>query len=288
MITLKPPAKINWSLYVLDRRDDGYHNILSLMQCIGLYDTMTFEQASAIEFQSDMRIPKEMNLVFRAAIALREAAGKDLGARIVLKKEVPTRAGLGGGSSDAAFTLIGLNRLWDLGIALEKLKAIAASIGSDVPFFLECPAALVQGRGEIVHSRQVSGPRTLLLVKPEAAIPTAWAYEKIADSRGGRSGISDLTNTEEKLNNIKLIINTLNEGPLSLLRSALHNDFEQIAIERHPVIGEIKGAMLAAGAVTALLSGSGSAVFGLFEDRKRAEEAAKLFPLLWNRVVETL
>jgi len=81
------PAKINWSLYVLDRRDDGYHNILSLMQCIGLYDTMTFEQASAIEFQSDMRIPKEMNLVFRAAIALREAAGKDLGARIVLRKK---------------------------------------------------------------------------------------------------------------------------------------------------------------------------------------------------------
>ena len=288
MITLNPPAKINWSLYVLDRRDDGYHNILSLMQCVGLYDTMTFEQASAIEFQSDMRIPKEMNLVFRAAIALKEATGKDLGARIVLRKEVPTGAGLGGGSSDAAFTLVGLNRLWDLGIGLEELKKIAASLGSDVPFFLECPAALVQGRGEILHSRRVSGSRTLLLVKPEAAIPTAWAYGKIADSRGVRSGISDLTNTEEKLNNIKLIINTLNEGPLSILRSALHNDFEQIAIERHPVIGEIKSEMLAAGAVATLLSGSGSAVFGLFEDRRRAEEAAKLFPSLWNRVVETL
>jgi len=97
-----------------------------------------------------------------------------------------------------------------------------------------------------------------------------------------------LTNTEEKLNNIKLIINTLNEGPLSLLRSALHNDFETDCDRETSCYREIKGAMLAAGAVTALLSGSGSAVFGLFEDRKRAEEAAKLFPLLWNRVVETL
>ncbi|MGO9379522.1 MAG: 4-(cytidine 5'-diphospho)-2-C-methyl-D-erythritol kinase [Dissulfurispiraceae bacterium] len=288
MITLNPPAKINWSLYVLDKRKDGYHNIISLMQCVGLYDFMTFEKAPAIEFQSDMRIPKEMNLVFRAAIALKEAAGTGLGARIVLRKEVPTGAGLGGGSSDAAFTLIGLNRLWGLDMGLEELQGIAASLGSDVPFFLNCPAALVQGRGEMMLPVHVSGFRTLLLVKPEASIPTAWAYEKVADSEGVRNGIFDLTNTEEKLNNIKLIIKTLNEGPLSLLRSVLHNDFEQIAIERHPVIGEIRSKMLAAGAAAALLSGSGSAVFGLFEEEKRAREVANFFPLFWHRVVKTL
>lgn len=288
MITLTPPAKINWSLYVLDKRNDGYHNILSLMQCVSICDSMTFEPAPAIEFQSDMRIPKELNLVFRAAIAMKKAAGKALGARIVLKKEVPTGAGLGGGSSDAAYTLIGLNQLWGLGMGMEDLSRIAVSLGSDVPFFLSCPAALVQGRGEILLRRQVSGSRTLLLVKPEASVPTAWAYEKVAYSRGVSNSNSDLTNTEEKLNNINLIIDTLNEGPISLLRSVLHNDFEQIAIERHPVIGEIKSKMLAAGAVAALMSGSGSAVFGLFEDSKRAGEAAKLFSVFWNRVVETL
>src|SRR5512135_250912 len=184
MITLNPPAKINWSLYILDKRADGYHNILSLMQCVGLYDSITFEHAGAIEFQSDMVIPKEMNLVYRSALALKKQTGTDLGARISLRKEVPSGAGLGGGSSDAAFTLMGLNRLWDLGLSHSELKEIGATLGSDVPFFFDCPAALVQGRGEILHPRQVSGSLILLLVKPEVAIPTAWAYAKAADSRG--------------------------------------------------------------------------------------------------------
>jgi 4-diphosphocytidyl-2-C-methyl-D-erythritol kinase len=288
MITLNPPAKINWSLYVLDKRYDGYHNIISLMQCIGLYDTLTLESAPALEFQSNMRIPRETNLVFKAAVALKEAAGRELGARIVLKKEIPSGAGLGGGSSDAAYALIGLNRLWELGLGLEDLKAVAAALGSDVPFFLDCPAALVRGRGEILHPVKISGALTLLIVKPEASVPTAWAYSKVADSRRAVNTIFDLTNIEEKLNNIKLIIRALNEGPISLLRSVLHNDFEQIAIGRHSVIGEIKARMLSAGAVAAMMSGSGSAVFGIFGERESAIAAAKLFPSTWCRVAETL
>src|ERR1700690_1373233 len=119
MITLNAPAKINWSLYVLDERDDGYHNIISLMQCIGLYDILTFEQCSDIELLTDMTIPAAQNLVFKAAVALSEAAGKTVGARIHLKKEIPSGAGLGGGSSDAAFTLMGLNRLWGLDMEID-------------------------------------------------------------------------------------------------------------------------------------------------------------------------
>jgi len=288
MITLNPPAKINWSLYVLGKRDDGYHNIISLMQCVDLHDTITLGPSSALELYSDMKIPAEQNLVFKAALALREAVGTGLGARIHLKKEIPAGAGLGGGSSDAAYALIGLNRLWGLKLETDALKRIGVALGSDVPFFFDGPAALAQGRGEMLFPEYISGSRTLLLIKPGASIPTAWAYKAMADLRATKSTISDLTNTEEKLNNIKLIVDVLNNGPLSLLRSLLQNDFERVAIEKHPVIGEIKERLLAAGASTALLSGSGSAVFGLFENRESACRASQLFLSFWNRVVNTL
>jgi len=288
MITLTPPAKINWSLYVLDKRDDGYHNIISLMQCIDLHDTITLVPSSAVELYSDMKIPAEQNLIFKAALALREVAGTAQGAQISLTKEIPSGAGLGGGSSDAAYALIGLNRLWGLKLETDVLKRIGVALGSDVPFFFDSPAALAQGRGEMLCPEHISSSRTLLLIKPGASIPTAWAYEAMAELRGTKSTISDLTNTEEKLNNIKLIVEVLNNGPLSLLRSLLHNDFEKVVMGKHPVIGEIKERLLAAGASAALLSGSGSAVFGLFEDRESAHRASQLFSPYWNRVVNTL
>jgi 4-diphosphocytidyl-2-C-methyl-D-erythritol kinase len=288
MITLSPPAKINWSLYILGKRDDGYHNIISLMQCIDLYDTVTLVPSSALELHTDMEIPVERNLVFRAALALREAAGTDQGACIHLKKAIPSGAGLGGGSSDAAYALIGLNRLWGLKLGTDTLRRIGASLGSDVPFFFHSPAALAQGRGEMLMPRHISVPRTLLLIKPEDSVPTAWAYKAVAESRHTVSDLSHLTNNEEKLNNIKLIIDALNNGSLSLLRSLLHNDFERVVIEKHPVIGEIKERLLAAGALAALVSGSGSAVFGLFEDKESADKASGLFLSFWNRVVNTL
>jgi 4-diphosphocytidyl-2-C-methyl-D-erythritol kinase len=288
MITLNPPAKINWSLYVLGQRSDGYHNIISLMQCIGLYDTITIRPSSVIELHTDMKMPAEQNLVFKAALALREVAGTAQGAQIHLKKGIPSGAGLGGGSSDAAYALIGLNRMWGLKLGTDTLKRIGGSLGSDVPFFLDNPASLAQGRGEILVPQHIFGPRTLLLIKPEASIPTAWAYKALADSRRTESAIPDLTNTEEKLNNIKLIVEALNSGSLSLLRSLLHNDFEGVVIEKHPVIGEIKERLLAAGALAALLSGSGSSVFGLFEDKESADQASHLFLSFWNRVVNTL
>jgi len=163
MITLSPPAKINWSLYVLGKRDDGYHNIISLMQCVDLHDTITLQPSAAIELHTDMKIPAEQNLVFKAALALREAAGTTLGARIHLKKDIPSGAGLGGGSSDAAYALIGLNRLWGLELETDTLKRIGASLGSDVPFFFDSPAALAQGRGEMLFPEHISGSLKLLL-----------------------------------------------------------------------------------------------------------------------------
>ena len=288
MITLNPPAKINWSLYVLGKRDDGCHEIISLMQRISLYDTLTIEKSSVIELEAEMNIPAAQNLVFKAAMTLRKAAGTSQGARIYLKKEIPSGAGLGGGSSDAAFALKGLNRLWGLNWETNRLKQIGSSLGSDVAFFFDSPAALIRGRGEKLIPAHMTAGRTLLIVKPEAPIPTSWAYKQLADARSAESSIPDLTNIDEKLNNIKLIIRVLNEGQLSLIRPLLHNDFERIAIEAHPVIGDLREKLYAAGASAALLSGSGSAMFGLFEDRKSADMASRLFSACWNRVVDTL
>jgi 4-diphosphocytidyl-2-C-methyl-D-erythritol kinase len=288
MITLKAPAKINWSLYVLNKREDGYHNILSLMQPVGLYDSLSFNPSSSIELFSDLQIPTEKNLVFRAACALQEAAGIDKGAAISLEKEIPTGAGLGGGSSDAAFTLIGLNELWNLGFDTARLCDIGASLGSDVPFFIDSRTAIVTGRGEGLAPERIRAGLTLLIVKPDVSISTAAAYQAVADERKTWNSCPDLTNHGEKLNNIKLIIGALNDGPVSLLGSLLRNDFEWVAIEMCPVIGEIKERLMRAGAVAALLSGSGSSVFGFFETGAAALKASSFFPLYWNRVVKTL
>ncbi|MBI3592494.1 MAG: 4-(cytidine 5'-diphospho)-2-C-methyl-D-erythritol kinase [Nitrospirae bacterium] len=295
MLTLQAPAKINWSLYVLNKRDDGYHNILSLMQCIGLYDTLSFEYSDGIELVSDMDIQTHQNLVFKAARMLQQHAGTKNGARIILEKEIPSGAGLGGGSSDAAYTLIGLNKLWGLGIDSSELKSIGSELGSDVPFFFDCPIAIAQGRGEMLTPLKLNAAYTLLLVKPPVSVSTAWAYEAVrsasADSivrEGVCGGNLELTKIDNKINNIQLIYRALNTGDIYSLRSMVHNDFEDVVIKQHQVIGDIKDKLLECGALLALMSGSGSAVFGLFEDRDTAISSAGHFSRCFNRVVNTL
>jgi 4-diphosphocytidyl-2-C-methyl-D-erythritol kinase len=291
-LILKAPAKINWSLYVLNKRDDGYHNILSLMHCIGLYDTLTFEHSDTIELITDMDIPPHQNLVYKAAQSLQSYAGVKNGAKIVLKKEIPSGAGLGGGSSNAAYTLIGLNKLWGLGLKIDELKAIGSMIGSDVPFFFGNmagnPMAIAEGRGEILTPLKIDRSYTLLLIKPSISIPTAWAYEKLGSRVGGQWSKAELTKTVDNINNINLIYNALKTGDIFFLKAGIHNDFEDAVIEEYPIIGSLKGKLLNAGASMAVMSGSGSTVFGLFEDRDKAVNASRQFSSQWNRVVETL
>ncbi|MBI5212171.1 MAG: 4-(cytidine 5'-diphospho)-2-C-methyl-D-erythritol kinase [Nitrospirae bacterium] len=291
-VVLKAPAKINWSLYVLNKRDDGYHNIVSLMHCIGLYDMLTFEPSDTIELVSDMDLPDNQNLVYKAAVKLRSHAGTEMGARITLKKEIPSGAGLGGGSSDAAYTLIGLNKLWGIGLDAGELKDIGSGLGADVPFFFDCPIALAEGKGEILTPLSISVPYTLLVVKPSISVSTAWAYEKIGERLigqvAGQKGPSELTKTRDKINNIKLIYDALKEGDTSFLKAKVHNDFEAVVKRKYPVIGFVKEELLNAGALLSIISGSGSAVFGLFEDRDKAVNVSSRFSSHWNRVVETL
>jgi len=275
---LRAPAKINWFLSITGKRKDGYHNILSLMQGIGLYDELTFAQADGLDLISGMDIPPEENLVCKAASALGKRVSCDKGAKISLKKNIPSGAGLGGGSSDAAWTLKGLNMLWKLKLGSTELSSIAAEIGSDVPFFLQGPCALIEGRGEILKPLKVLYSTVLLLVKPSVSVSTAWAY----------ASYDALPKLTKKAIDIKLLIQALNRQDFASLDTLINNDLEYAVAERYPVIKDIKTRLMQSGAMLSAMTGSGSAVFGVFQNRKKAEKAAKTMQPHWCKVVETL
>lgn len=294
MFKLYAPAKINWSLNILDKREDGYHNIISLMHCIKLFDELTFESSDEIEIVSDLDIPLEENLVYKALLLLKKRYSISKGARIILKKTIPTGAGLGGGSSDAAYTLLGLNKLWNLSLSREELIEISLKIGSDVPFFLHCPICIVEGKGDIISPLHIPISYTLLLVKPSIDISTSWAYGKIAESRSyqrqnfeKKAFNRELTKYQEYRDNIKLAYKALSQKNIVQLKDLLKNDFEPIIITHFAVIGEIKEKLLQRGASIAMMSGSGSAVFGVYKDTQEALNASKGFRSFWHQVVET-
>lgn len=277
-LTLKTPAKINWFLHVIGKRADGFHDIESLMQFVSVYDTLVFEESDGIDVVADVPVPLSDNLVYKAALALQAHAGIKRGARITLKKEIPLASGMAGGSSDAACALTGLCTLWGLDIAATELAELSASLGSDVPFFLNGPSALVEGRGERVTPVVLGISRDLLLAKPDVGISTKWAY----------SQVGELTKNHE---NIRLLGQAVSEGDFRFLKKA-SNDLECPAAERHPVIGEIKAMLYECGAKYSAMSGSGPTVFGVFESADAADEAgtyvSRRMPGLWLAAAKTL
>jgi 4-diphosphocytidyl-2-C-methyl-D-erythritol kinase len=275
--TLDAPAKINWFLFITGRRNDGYHDIVTAMQRVSLVDRISFEDAPELELISDLDIPRAENLVFKAAVLLKRHAAYPGGARILLEKDIPHAAGLGGGSSDAACTLVGLNRLWGLGAGEDVLMNLGAQLGSDVPFFIgESPLSLVEGRGERVRGVKTKNPVCLLLVKPDVAVSTAWAY---------RIYQPELT---KKSVDIKLFCQALDGKDFSSLRQMIGNDLEKGVVEKYRVVAEIKRTLLENGAVIASMSGSGSGVFGVFVSDKEARSASSHLRGHWCRVVRTL
>ncbi|NJD56352.1 MAG: 4-(cytidine 5'-diphospho)-2-C-methyl-D-erythritol kinase [Nitrospirae bacterium] len=277
MFQLNAPAKINWFLSVLGKREDGYHEISSLMQCIDLCDTLLFEHCDTLEVVSDVPgLPVEKNLVFRTATLLREAVNERRGARITLKKEIPLAAGMGGGSSDAAFTLTGLDRLWGTRLGAERLRGIGAGIGSDIPFFIDDVYAIVEGRGERITPLGDASEVTLLLVNPRIPVSAAWAYK-----------VCQIGLTKKPID-IKLFCQTLARKDFDALKSMLVNDLEPAVIAAHPEIGRIKENLYRFGASAAAMSGSGSTVFGVFRSADAAHGAAAHMGTYWHRVVRTL
>ena len=260
-VVLKTPAKINLRLRILGLRADGYHELITWMQQVSLYDEVRIEpggQRILVDTDREDVPGGRENIVHRAARALREASGrKALGARIYLKKNIPAGAGLGGGSGNAAGALWALNRAWNLGMAAAELCEVAAQVGSDVPFFLGGPAAVCRGRGERVEAREALRSGWFLLVKPPVALSTqevyAWSREKI-----GREG-RDFGETN---------------GPARLGKHEYGNDLEGIVFPRFPELESLCAMLVRAGAVRAMMSGSGSTVFGFFRRKGEAERAA--------------
>jgi len=280
----KAPAKINLYLKVLDRRPDHYHNISSLFQMVSLYDRLRFYTARRgirLMTQGEPVPSDSTNLVYQAAERLMCSCRRKGGVVIELDKQIPLGAGLGGGSSDAATTLLGLRRLWRLRIPHAQLQALALDLGSDVPFFLSGPTAFVQGRGEEIVTCRLAQPWWLVVVNPGFQVSTAWVYQRLAAIRAEESK-TELTNPPDRLKMTKLnpVPNRLKVGQrgravvVKEVLGHLENSLERVTGTRYPVIFDIKARLLAEGAQGALMSGSGPTVFGLFSNHRLAKQAA--------------
>lgn len=267
-ITVHAPAKVNLILRILDRRPDGYHNLWSIMHTVALEDDVKIRVRSS---QKGIRLTCDMaglsvdhtNLVSKAASAVLNHAGLSVGVEVELRKRIPMGAGLGGGSSDAAATILGLNQLLKLGWSAAQMGEVGQVLGSDVAFFLFAPSAIVSGRGEAVKSVTLEGRRWMVLVKPAFGIETKWAYQELAVTR---PGVRPLSTDQKDMDRSDRM--TWNQ-----VVATAENDFETPVFARHPLLRQIKRTLLDLGAQPALLSGSGATVFGLFEMESTARRA---------------
>lgn len=262
--TLPSFAKINLFLRVLGKRADGFHEICTIFQTVSLCDYLTFSESDQITLTcSDDKIPiDDRNLIVKAAMVLRENYAVKKGAKIHLEKRIPSPGGLGGGSSNAAVTLLALAKLWNISADFEDLRRIGKTLGSDVPFFFCGGTALGTGRGADIGSLEDFGENYVLIAAPKIDISTAKAFARL--------NAPDLTNKSPKS---ILQICRAEADSLYLRQMALTNDFERVIFEIEPKIGEIKDKLFSCGAKRALLSGSGASVFGIFDTKEERQNA---------------
>jgi 4-diphosphocytidyl-2-C-methyl-D-erythritol kinase len=257
------PAKVNLALRVLRKRPDGYHDIDTLFQAIDLSDEVEVELVDRgvsleVAGRSDLG-PEEQNLAWRAAAAFLDAAGSPAGVRVRLTKRIPVGAGLGGGSSDGAAVLRCLAALLG-GVGADKVREIGAALGSDVPFFLGVsPMARGRGRGELLQALEPLPAADLVIVSPPVHVSTAHAYRALAR----RVDVNGVPAKHE------LVMPVWTDAP-----EVAVNDFQPVVAAAHPEVAQALGALRGAGARLAIMSGSGSSCFGLFDDRADAEAAA--------------
>ena len=273
-LQLQAPCKVNLLLNILGRRPDGFHALETVFLHVPLHDVLSMEAAPGGVALSCNRadLPVDAsNLVHRAATRFMEASRLQVGVRIHLEKNIPLAAGLGGGSSNAAHTLLGLNQLFGNPLPPATLDALAASLGSDVNFFLQDKPALATGRGERVEPLAPFGVLSgmaMLLYHPGFGISTAWAYRELArfpSALNGRPGRA------------RELASLLASGDLGGGMASLYNSLEAPALDKFPVLALYKEFLLARGAVGTLMSGSGSTTFALFPDEHAARAAAVPF-----------
>lgn len=266
-------AKINLLLHVVNKRKDGYHNLQTIFQTIDLHDRLTFRFRKGKRFHlvldvGDSRIPADnANLVYKACHAFHEMYPIERRIEVTFDKRIPVESGLGGGSSNAAVTLMALSYHFNWPLTRRQLLTIARGIGADVPFFFYGGTALATGRGDRVHPLADAPSREVLLVYPEVRCPTKLIYDKY----------DEMHLLTPRRNFIKI---HLDQRPESLkdLDSRIENDLEQVVFTLYPELDSIKSRLLEAGAVAAALSGSGSTVYGLFRSADDLKKATPHFP----------
>ena len=265
-IIRKAYAKINLALDVVRRLPNGYHEVRMIMQTVDICDVLTFAKADeGIQLKVDnIELPTDgNNLICKAARLLLETAGVSAGVNITLEKHIPIAAGMAGGSTDAAATLLAVNELYDLGFGLDALKEIGVKIGADVPYCIEGGTALAEGIGEVLTPLVAPPDCHLVVAKPDINVSTKFVYENL------------------KANELKVhpdvdgMIDALKAGDLTGISMKLGNVLETVTIPAYPIIRDIKDTLRENGAINALMSGSGPTVFGLFTDKEQAGVAAE-------------
>jgi 4-diphosphocytidyl-2-C-methyl-D-erythritol kinase len=271
-VKIRAPAKINLSLRVVGKRRDGYHLLDTIMVPVSLYDEIEIRKISAaggkkvvdrlIKVTCDHPlVPRgDENIAYKAALLLMRRAGSEQAVHVHIRKRIPVGAGLGGGSSDAAATLIGLNRLLKLRLSAAKLEKIARSVGADVPFFIRARPARARGIGERLQPIRKLTRFWVVIVYPGFAVSTAWVFKSFSS-----------TLTKPPLNTS--ILSSLKS--LEKLAGLLHNDLESVTLKRYPRLRLIKARLLHEGAAGGLMSGSGSSVFGVFASQRQAARALR-------------
>jgi 4-diphosphocytidyl-2-C-methyl-D-erythritol kinase len=273
-LTRPSPCKVNLLLNILGRRADGFHELETVMHPVAVADELTFSRAgSGVQLTcSEPSLPVDSsNLVHRAATAFLSRAGLREGVNLHLEKRLPLAAGLGGGSSNAANTLLGLNELFGHPLDARSLNALAATLGSDVPFFLQDGPALATGRGEIIQPLEpfaVLRGLSLLLIHPGFGISTPWAYGELARFPAAQQG---------RKGRAQSLIDRLRAGDLPAATREFYNSLEAPALEKYPILRLYQEFLVEQGALAALMSGSGSTTFALVAGRDPAERLREQF-----------
>lgn len=262
----KARAKINLGLDVCRRLENGYHEVKMVMQSVDIYDELEFRRRRDPDIILSIDSGDELgdlssNLIFRAAKLMKEYYGIREGIEIYLKKRIPVAAGMGGGSADAAATMLAMNRMFELNQSKEKLMELALRLGADIPFCILGGTALAEGIGERLRPLPPPPPVSLLVVKPPVMVSTKWVYETLRVDR--------LMHHPD----IDGMVAALEEGNLPGITQRMENVMENVTQTKYPIIADIKEAMLEQGALNALMSGSGPSIFGVFEQEAQAREA---------------
>lgn len=278
---LKSYSKINLYLSIGKKLSNNYHEITSVLHQINLCDSINIKRIKKGEMLNNIIIKSNLknlenkkNLAYKAAAFLiKKKCNPYEGIEIYLEKKIPTLAGLGGGSSNAAIALIGLNKLCNLNLSKKELLNLSSKIGSDVPFFIKGGTCIIKGTGDIIQKINVKISLYLLIIKPEIGINTAWAYKNLDEWRAKNKQSEDFKSKQEKKNKLKNLLNALKSKNVEKVAENMHNDFEEMMIKMFPVIGEIKNDLISNGAINAQMSGSGSGVFGIFKTKNKAKIA---------------